>query len=180
MSLKTERKSPIEATADSDAGIGDSKYLVDKNVDLAASYAHRFEGEASYTPEEGRKVRWKVDVRLMGMLWFNSTVAAIDKVTTGMLVFILSLECDFDESLGTAALYGMRQSCHLTGNQYSWVGSAFYVWDTCHPASQQLVQRLTFISSLAIYFGVSLQRRYYRNSLSRRPWLQHSSSGESC
>lgn len=56
------------------------------------------------------RLRWKLDMRLVPILWFNVTLAAMDKVTTS-----------------TAALYGMKTHTNLTGDRYSWVGSAFYV-----------------------------------------------------
>jgi hypothetical protein len=81
-----------------------------KNVDVAAQYANQFSNGDSYTRGEWVKLRWKLDLRLVPLLWFNVTLGAMDKVTTA-----------------TAALYGFRQDTDLTGDRYSWVGSAFYV-----------------------------------------------------
>lgn len=80
------------------------------DADVAAKYANMFAGEASYSRSEWVKLRWKLDLRLVPILWFNVTLGAMDKVTTA-----------------TAALYGFREDTGLTGNRYSWVGSAFYV-----------------------------------------------------
>lgn len=79
-------------------------------VDVAAQYANQLAGEDAYTREEEVKLRWKLDFRLVPLLWFNITLAAMDKVTTAM-----------------AALYGLKEDTGLTGNRYSWVGSVFYV-----------------------------------------------------
>ncbi|KIV99835.1 uncharacterized protein PV09_08504 [Verruconis gallopava] len=95
-------------------------------ADVAAAYANQFTGEDTYTKKEETRLRWKLDLRLVPLLWFNVTLGAMDKVTTA-----------------TAALYGFRADTGLTGNRYSWVGSAFYfgylVW--CLP-SGSILQRL--------------------------------------
>jgi ACS family allantoate permease-like MFS transporter len=80
------------------------------DVDIAATYAGQFNGENSYTRKEATRLRWKLDLRLVPLLWFNVTLGAMDKVTTA-----------------TAALYGLKTDTGLTGDRYSWVGSAFYV-----------------------------------------------------
>jgi ACS family allantoate permease-like MFS transporter len=85
-------------------------HVLGDDVDIAAAYADRLDGENAYTRKEEVRLRWKLDLRLVPILWLNTTLGAMDKVTTS-----------------TAALYGMQQHTGLTGNRYSWVGSAFYV-----------------------------------------------------
>lgn len=80
------------------------------HVDIAAQYADQFTGGDTYSRKEEVRLRWKLDLRLVPLLWFNVTLGAMDKVTTS-----------------TAALYNFRADTGLTGNRYSWVGSAFYV-----------------------------------------------------
>lgn len=80
------------------------------DVDVAAKYANHFTGENAYSKKEARRLRWKLDMRLVPLLWFNVTLGAMDKVTTA-----------------TAALYDFREDTNLHGDRYSWVGSAFYV-----------------------------------------------------
>ena len=82
---------------------------VGEDVDVAALLADRL-GEETFSRTEENSLRWKLDFRLVPILWLNVTFAAVDKVSTA-----------------TAALYGMRADCHLTGDRYAWVGSAFYV-----------------------------------------------------
>ncbi len=65
---------------------GDIKQTIDGDVDIAAAYADRLEGEDAYTKKEANRLRWKIELRLMGLIWFNSTIGAIDKVTTGTLI----------------------------------------------------------------------------------------------
>jgi hypothetical protein len=98
--------------------------------DIAARYANQFTGENAWSAKEWTRLRWKLDLRLVPLLWFNITLGAMDKVTTA-----------------TAALYGFRQDTNLTGDRYSWVGSAFYV---CTPKcysyleSRHVERSLTF------------------------------------
>ena len=64
------------------------KHTVGDDGDIAAAYANRLEGEDAYTDKERKRLRWKVDVRLIAILWFNTTLSAVDKVTTGMFTDI--------------------------------------------------------------------------------------------
>ena len=86
--------------------------------DVAAAYADRLEGENAYTRKEERRLRWKIDLQLCFILFLNISIPAMDKITTS-----------------TAALYGMKTATDLTGDRYSWVGSAFYVsyLHICYP-----------------------------------------------
>lgn len=97
-----------------DAEVGTSYPIDGKSisgdVDVAAGYANQLDGDNAYTSREWTRLRWKLDLRLVPLLWFNVTLGAMDKVTTA-----------------TAALYGFRADTGLTGDRYSWVGSAFYV-----------------------------------------------------
>lgn len=78
--------------------------------DVAAKYANVFTNGDTWSPKEWWRLRWKLDARLVPLLWFNVTLGAMDKVTTS-----------------TAALYGFIEDTSLYGDRYSWVGSAFYV-----------------------------------------------------
>ncbi len=102
-------KMPVQATNDSkDVAEGESQVFA--GGDVAAAYADALDGENAYTAAEEKRLRWKLDLRLVPILWLNVTLSAMDKVTTS-----------------TAALYGMKTATGLTGDRYSWVGSAFYV-----------------------------------------------------
>lgn len=97
-------------TGDESSSIGPGKMEVSSDVDVAAAYANHFTDGDGYSTKEWSRLRWKLDLRLVPLLWFNITLGAMDKVTTA-----------------TAALYGFRKDTDLTGDRYSWVGSAFYV-----------------------------------------------------
>ncbi|PYH32811.1 allantoate permease [Aspergillus neoniger CBS 115656] len=58
---------------------------------------------------EARRVLWKIDLILIPLIMVTCVLAAVDKVI-----------------ISNAAIYGMETDTHLTGNQYSWVGSIFY------------------------------------------------------
>ncbi|KAH7039556.1 putative allantoate permease [Microdochium trichocladiopsis] len=101
-------------------------------ADIAAALADQFSNEPDYDREEEVKLRWKLDLRLIPILWLNIVLPAMDKITPS-----------------TAALYGFREDLDLKGEEYAWVGSAFYfgylLW--CFP-SAQILQRLPIAKSM--------------------------------
>jgi hypothetical protein len=88
---------------------GKSTVISDRQADVAAAYTGYFSDHEPYTRKEEVSLRWKLDRRLMPILWFNIILGAMDKVATS-----------------TGALYGMREDTGATGDRYSWLGSAFY------------------------------------------------------
>ncbi|KAH9906068.1 putative allantoate permease [Xylariomycetidae sp. FL2044] len=103
-------------------------HALDRADDVAAAYTSYFSGGTSdlYSRAEEKSLRWKLDRRLIPILWFNIILGATDKVSTS-----------------TGALYGMREDTDSEGDRYAWLGSAFYFgylfW--CFPAAG-LLQRL--------------------------------------
>lgn len=81
-----------------------------RKEDIAAAFANYFEGHDGYSSDEARRLRWKLDIRLIPILWFNILLPAMDKV-----------------SHAKAAVYGLQEDLNLVGDQYSWIGSIFYV-----------------------------------------------------
>jgi hypothetical protein len=53
---------------------------VSGDVDIAAAYAGQLDGENAFTRKEEVRLRWKLDLRLVPILWFNVTLGAMDKV----------------------------------------------------------------------------------------------------
>ncbi|KAK7991254.1 allantoate permease protein [Apiospora saccharicola] len=97
----------------------------DGDIDVAALYANHFtDGGEMYSHQDEQRLRWKLDLRLVPLLWFNVTLGAMDKVTTA-----------------TAALYNFRADTGLDGDKYSWVGSAFCVGIGHHPRELCLISR---------------------------------------
>ncbi len=64
------------------------KHEVAANEDIAAAYADALEGENAYSRKEEVRLRWKLDIRLVPILWFNITLSAIDKVSTGKSITV--------------------------------------------------------------------------------------------
>jgi MFS family permease len=80
--------------------------------DVAALFLANLDPDIAAEPiseHEARRVLWKIDLILIPLIMVTVVLAAIDKVI-----------------ISNAAIYGMKKDTHLTGNQYSWVGSIFY------------------------------------------------------
>ncbi|KAK1657224.1 major facilitator superfamily domain-containing protein [Colletotrichum godetiae] len=92
---KTQSKNPDST----DAAVG----VVERGGDIAAHLVDQFANEPDYDRQEEVKLRWKIDLRLVPMLWLNITFPAMDKVTPS-----------------TGALYGMRDDLGLKGDQHAW------------------------------------------------------------
>ncbi|KAI4591454.1 hypothetical protein KJ359_001026 [Pestalotiopsis sp. 9143b] len=119
--------------------------------DVAAAYTGYFAENEPYSLKEETSLRWKLDRRLIPILWFNIILGAVDKVATS-----------------TGALYGMREDTDSTGDRYAWVGSAFYFgylfW--CFPAAS-LLQKLPIakLMSVVIFlWGIILIATAYSRS----------------
>ncbi|CAI4045457.1 hypothetical protein SUVZ_10G3340 [Saccharomyces uvarum] len=82
-------------------------YISDK-VDEAMKLADEAK-EIEVTPEEDRKLRWKIDYCMFPLMCILYAVQFMDKISTG-----------------SAAVMGLRTDLKMHGDQYSWVTSAFY------------------------------------------------------
>ncbi|KAI0144514.1 MFS general substrate transporter [Xylariaceae sp. FL1272] len=139
MSTPTEKGiKPTAVASSDDASVGmghvKSNQAPSGRADVAAQYANYFVDGDTYSKQDEWRLRWKIDVRLVPLLWFNVTLGAMDKVTTA-----------------TAQLYGLSTATHLKGNEYSWVGSAFYfgylLWSL---PSGSILQKLPLAKVLCI------------------------------
>lgn len=110
---------------------GETSAAARQQDDVAAAYTGYFAENEPYSLKEETSLRWKLDRRLIPILWFNIILGAVDKVATS-----------------TGALYGMREDTDSTGDRYAWVGSAFYFgylfW--CFPAASlcEFLQEVVF------------------------------------
>lgn len=66
--------------------------------------------ESQYTKEELHKLKRKVDRYLLPLMWLCYGIQQTDKT-----------------SLGTQAIFGLREDTHLVGQQYSWLTTIFYI-----------------------------------------------------
>ncbi|KAJ5153150.1 uncharacterized protein N7482_009628 [Penicillium canariense] len=81
-----------------------------KHVDIAAQiisdYADQMDGESWSVEEEKRLIR-RIDWRLIPTLFVCATLSGLDKT-----------------AISAAAIYNIKTDLHITGAQYSWIGSA--------------------------------------------------------
>ena len=101
----------------------------DNDKDVAAQFLACLDPAIAAEPvteTEARRLLWKIDLIMIPLIMVTVVLAAIDKVI-----------------ISNAAIYGMKTDTHLTGDQYSWVGSIFYFGYLAfeYPAAL-LIQRL--------------------------------------
>ncbi|CDR40209.1 CYFA0S04e05952g1_1 [Cyberlindnera fabianii] len=83
--------------------------LDQKNVDEAMNLAMEAQN-INLTPEQDRKLRWKIDTYLIPFFVLMYAVQYMDKITNSF-----------------ASVMGIKTDLHMAGWQYSWLGSAFYL-----------------------------------------------------
>lgn len=71
---------PIEVDSNSD--YPQKPPIFSKDVDIGLAYANALDGPGAYTDAEERALRWKLDRRIIVIMWLLNTLKAIDKVTT--------------------------------------------------------------------------------------------------
>lgn len=96
-------------------------------LDVAGEFLALHEQEyGSYTKKEDTRVRWKIDLRLVPMLFLTQTLLAVDVCVAGLEnvsshhQLATNLYGYQKILISNAALYGMIQDTHLKGQQYSW------------------------------------------------------------
>ncbi|EKD18366.1 uncharacterized protein L3040_006759 [Drepanopeziza brunnea f. sp. 'multigermtubi'] len=91
--------------------------------------------ESDYTPEQYKKLLRKVDKFLLPLMWCCYGIQQTDKT-----------------SLGTQALFGLREDTDLVGQQYQWLTTIFYLSYLCGEfPSNFLLQRWALGRCLSIY-----------------------------
>ncbi|KAF9888585.1 hypothetical protein FE257_008517 [Aspergillus nanangensis] len=80
---------------------------VEEDVDIGAQFLA--EHDVEYTEEENRRLRRKIDWRIVPLAAWACGLQFVDK-----------------SGLGAAATYGLREDIHLVGQEYSWCVSIFY------------------------------------------------------
>ncbi|KAL2434057.1 MFS-type transporter cnsL [Exophiala dermatitidis] len=87
--------------------------IQDGTLDVAARFYSTLDPAIRDEPisdKEMRRVRWKIDLIVVPVLAVATLLASLDKL-----------------ALSNAAIYGMREDTHLTGDRYSLVGTLFFV-----------------------------------------------------
>lgn len=89
----------------------------------------------TYTDEEYKKLKRKIDMYLLPLMWLCYGIQQTDKT-----------------SLGTQATFGLRDDTGLVGQQYAWLTTIFYITYMCFEfPSNILLQRYKMGRTLAIY-----------------------------
>ncbi|KAJ5742729.1 major facilitator superfamily transporter [Penicillium nucicola] len=101
------------------------------------------EGEVEVTNGEARRLRWKLDLRLLPLLCLTYALQSIDKTT-----------------LGYAAIFGLETDLKLEGSEYSWLGAIFYlgylIWEFPTNIMLQKLPINYFMSTTVIIWGIIL------------------------
>lgn len=80
-----------------------------KAQDQLAEAASIYAAE-EYSDAYMRKLRWKIDLWLLPLMWFCYGTQQADKT-----------------SLSVQAVFGIREDNNLTGNQFNWLSTVFYL-----------------------------------------------------
>ncbi|KAL7423586.1 hypothetical protein Q5752_001166 [Cryptotrichosporon argae] len=101
---------------------GDEKH----GHDLAVDLIRKAGGRIDFPEEEGERVRWKIDKRLMPLMIGIYFMQFFDK-----------------QGLSFASTYGLQTQVPMHGTQYSWTGSIVYVaWICANPIGAYLLVRV--------------------------------------
>lgn len=125
--------------------------------------------ESDYTPEEYKKLLRKIDRYLLPLMVSCSyRIQPDDEVVvqrrpsprlTRLQWFCYGIQQTDKTSLGTQAIFGLREDTHLKGQQYSWLTTIFYIAYLCGEfPSNFLLQRWSLGRALSLYmlcWGVS-------------------------
>ncbi|KAL4894680.1 major facilitator superfamily domain-containing protein [Aspergillus ambiguus] len=91
--------------------LSDVEMTFEKNGDIGARFLE--EHDVEFTEEESRRLRWKIDWRIVPLAAWACGLQFVDK-----------------SGLGAAATYGLREDIHLVGQEYSWCVSFFFMPDS--------------------------------------------------
>ncbi|KAM0425060.1 hypothetical protein ACHAPT_009619 [Fusarium lateritium] len=95
------------------------------DIDPATQYLKDHPEWADYDHREAKRVRQKIDWRIMPLVVITNTIASVDKIV-----------------VSNAALYGMIEDTHLVGQQYNWVVSIFYLgWLVAEYPANAILQK---------------------------------------
>ncbi|EKG14879.1 Major facilitator superfamily domain general substrate transporter [Macrophomina phaseolina MS6] len=130
------RASSDKSRSSNEKATDEKKTATADDVEVVASYQDSDEiHESDYTEEEYKKLLRKIDRYLLPLMWFCYGIQQTDKT-----------------SLGTQAIFGLREDTGLVGQQYSWLTTIFYIAYLCGEfPSNFLLQRWALGRSLSIY-----------------------------
>lgn len=127
-------------------------------VDAAAELLNKTQevaggGQIVFSPEEDRRVLWKIDLIILPLMLTVYFLQALDKAT-----------------LSYASVFGLITDTNLVGQQYSWLGSIVYVAQLVAqpPVAWALVKMRIgkFSSAMVLFWGIVLACMSAANSFS--------------
>ncbi|OLN97808.1 putative transporter C417.10-like protein 3 [Colletotrichum chlorophyti] len=120
----TEKKSPV--VSDNDKSDATSEEFGETNLVAI---------EERYSKQEFHKLKRKVDLYLLPLMWLCYGIQQVDKT-----------------ALGTQAIFGLREDTGLKGQQYSWLTTIFYItYLCCEFPSNIILQRYKMGRTLSVY-----------------------------
>jgi MFS family permease len=130
----TENKASHERADVADSHPQDSKLQLDAD---AAS----IDAIEEYSDEYMRKLRWKIDLCLLPLMWFCYGTQQADKT-----------------SLSVQAVFGIREDTGLQGNEFNWLSTVFYLsYMACEAPANWLMQKChtgKFLAIVMVLWGV--------------------------
>ncbi|KAK5683438.1 hypothetical protein LTS10_004970 [Elasticomyces elasticus] len=121
-----------------------SMTIVKHGHDVPPEYPDNDQPEAGETMRiDDKKLQRKIDCWLMPVICFTYALQSIDKTT-----------------LSYAAVFGLREDAHLTGSEFSWLGSIFYlgymIWEWPTSILLQKFPIAKFLGVTVILWGIVL------------------------
>lgn len=114
---------------------------INKGFDDKAECAVIEAESAEYSDKYLKKLRWKIDLWLLPLMWFCYGTQQADKV-----------------SLSTQAVFGIREDTGLVGEQFNWLTTIFYLsYLVFEFPGNWLIQRMhtgRFLSVVMVLWGV--------------------------
>lgn len=105
--------------------------ILEGTVDVAPEYSDQYY----------RKLRWKIDLWLLPLMWFCYGTQQADKT-----------------SLSVQAVFGIREDTGLVGEQFNWLSTIFYLsYMLCEAPGNWLMQKChtgKFLATVMVLWGV--------------------------
>ena len=133
------------ADTDKSARLNDQHVLEMQPADSKSLPEDLGDGEVDLAPEYSdaymRRLRWKIDLWLLPLMWFCYGTQQADKT-----------------SLGTQAVFGIREDTGLVGDQYNWLSTVFYLsYMACEFPGNWIMQKShtgKFLSVVMVLWGI--------------------------
>lgn len=139
--MSSPQDTPVIEKVDNDRESATDEKKAPVATDLEVVSSEEEEGSVeiisddAYSAGDYKRLLRKIDRFLLPLMWFCYGVQQTDKT-----------------SLGTQAIFGLREDTHLVGQQYSWLTTIFYLtYMVGELPSNFLLQRWSLGRSLSLY-----------------------------